>query len=71
MLLRDVVLGLLCWTTTFALIIGNICFWMHFFGPPIVDRDRTFAFIAGGAGVMIALILLGSIFTAIYVTWRS
>lgn len=67
LILRDVGFGALMWLTTLLLMGGNFAAWFYFLGPPAPERERSFAFIAGGAATLVSVVVLGILIgTVIY-----
>lgn len=64
--MRDVLLGYLTWILMVGALIGVCVLCMYLFGPPIVDRARSHAFIGGGGMLFIATLLLALVGGMIY-----
>ncbi len=68
---RDVAIGFCTWMVSLSLLVGTWVASMYFFGPPSGDRERSMAFIGGGAVplfMIMFLLILAAIMTPIRVT---
>lgn len=55
--MRDVLFGFLSYVVSIGAMIGTGLTWWYFFGPPIEDRDRSFAYTGGGGMVMLVVVM--------------
>lgn len=68
---RDVAIGFCTWMVSISLLVGTWVASMHYFGPPIDDRQRSMAFIGGGAVpifIIMFLLILAMVMTPIRIT---
>lgn len=63
--LRDVATGALMWLLSLSALGGTIVGFEYMWGPPLADRARNFAHIAGGAVLFLLILAMIAVAAAI------
>lgn len=64
--MRDILWGFVTWVLVVGSVIGVVALMTHLVGPPISDRGRSAMFMLGGAGLLMAIVILTVIGLTLY-----